>query len=174
MNLDFTLVTPATIEELEQYMPDLQFLGSFMPLPNFEQVVKRFVPCLNLIYEQHTGLILAAYSLQLWKHSAELHGVVRQDAKFIFPNGHLITPTITKFIFEEVFERFGKECLITKVAKQFKGGRGFCILNGFKKINTERGAGVYRLTRAEYLARKHKNEQSSHATSNSHTSAVCV
>jgi hypothetical protein len=143
--VNLVFITPRDVSELEAHWDALDFLETFLPWGNYRNIAASYVPCLTLVYSD-SGIILAAFTLELNKRSAELHGVCRQD----LPQRSIITQAVVKVIFDVVFKQNGKDVLVIKVPKDSKGGKGFARLYGFERIQPEKGMMVYKLTKERY------------------------
>lgn len=145
-------MTPETPEALETHLPSLEFLSLFVPWRGWLDTVKTYVPYLTLVYDLDKKWILGAFTLELTKKTAELHGVCRLDLRELYPRQQAdsVMADWWKRVSEDIFTRQGKEKVILKVPKESKGGRGFARRNGFRFINREKSSIVYRLKREDW------------------------
>lgn len=153
-----TFVTPTSVAEFKPYREDVRFLQCFLPFRHWshdelDAFIEASVGELTLVY--YNGMLVASFSLELYRRSAELHGIVRPDLKkLLCPRSAMRVKTaIYQIIFHKIFVDLGKQVLVAKVPEVAKGALGFVRRWGFTKINKDRGETVYKLDQKTYLER---------------------
>ncbi len=151
MRYNFKFIAPQDLDELAQYQDDLNFLAQFSPVSvlDFMEWVKWAVPHFVLVYTPK-DVVIGCFTLLLYKRTAEIHGIFRQDFRAFKELKHL-GPLLADSLVRDVFKTHNKKVLITKVPPEAKAVRGFLIRNGFRKLQKEKDLMVYKLTRDKYI-----------------------
>jgi hypothetical protein len=105
---------------------------------------------LVLVNQVPVGLV----SADLYRHSAELHGILRPDFGELFYQAKHIKRVLYQHIFNWVFYTFDKQKIMMKGPPEDRRMKGFAWMFGFRRLATlDHGKAVWVLKRKDYERR---------------------
>lgn len=149
-----TFITPQTDDELTQYWQPLAYLFSQLPesvTTPFDVWLKSWGGSVTIIYCGE--LLVGAFGVELFKRSAEIHGVFspRLNERLDANVRRVIKQTSGRVLIMELFKSKAIKKLVAKVPAGNKAGRMWCAGYGFKPLQgLDKGRVVYVLNKEDF------------------------
>lgn len=138
--------TPLTVEELAPHLPAVALLSQWVPwVEDLQALTEERLGEFTFVYIN--GRVFGAFYCSKNKHSAEVGAVFRQDLRDYNKKAYRVySRAVIQAVLTYLFKVVRVNKIICKPRKGVVSARMFAVLNGFKKINTEKDADVYKLT----------------------------